>query len=113
MPLSEQQIVRRVMLEQGVLQAGEQPSHDEYVDVRDVMRSKHAELLDDGIIDWPLDSMPVRCEDAWIKYMAGQTSNLFGVSSVELLGRSDEAYRRLIALSAQPVDPRDIPVTDY
>lgn len=113
MPLTEQQMARRIMLEQGSLQSGEQPSHEEYVDIRDVMRSVHAEMLDNGLIDWPLSSIPARCEDAWIKFMAGQTANLFGLSDMDLIGRAEGAYRRLIALSAQPVDSRDIPVCDF
>lgn len=113
MPLTEQQMTRRIMLELKVLQSGEQPSPEEFVDVRDVMRSVHAELLDDGYIDWPLLDLPARCEDAWIKFMAGQASGLFGVTDQEIVGRSESAFNRLIALSAQPVDERDIPVCDF
>lgn len=113
MPLTEQQMVRRIMLDQGTLQSGEEPEHKEFVDVRDVMRSVHKELLDNGYIDWPLNALPVRCEDAWIKFMSGQSSGLFGATTQEILVRSESAFNRLIALSAQPVDERDIPVCDF
>lgn len=110
---SEADLARRILLRLAVLQAGEQPSHDESQDVIATMRSVHAAMLDKGMIDWPLDEIPVRCEDAWINYMAWKVSADFGLTTQEVAARGDEGFNDLIALSAQPIDSRDIPVTNY
>ena len=103
----------RVMKRLGILDADESPEAKEAQDIIATMRSAHASMLDLGLIDWPLEEVPVRCQDAWVNYMAGKVSADFGASSQEVFARGAAAERELIALSSQPSDPRDIPVTDY
>ncbi|MDP5211220.1 hypothetical protein [Microbulbifer sp. 2205BS26-8] len=112
MAITDREMVRRVMTELRVLQSGKQPEPGEYVDIRDLMHSVHAELTENGLINWPLDDLPTSSEDAWIKFVAGRCSNFFGLVDAGVLMRAEEAFRRLIALSAQP-DPEEIPVCDY
>ena len=107
------QLARRIMLEQSVLRAGEQPSAAQAADINAVQRSIHAELLERHLIDWPLESIPVHCEQAWVEYMAGKCAAMFGVKFPETYAETRDAERRLIALSAQPIDPRDNEPTDY
>lgn len=103
----------RVMKRLGLLDPDENPEPKEAQDIIATMRSTHAAMLDMQLIDWPLDDIPVRCEDAWINYVAYKVSGDFAATTQEVVGRGEEGYRTLIALSAQPNDPRDIPVTDY
>jgi len=110
---SETDLARRVLLRLAVLQSGEHPSHEENQDVIAIMRSVHAAMMEKGLIDWPLDDIPVQCEDAWINYAGWKVAGDFGVTSQEVVARGEEGYLDLIALSAQPHDSRDIPVTDY
>lgn len=106
-------VATRVMKRLGLLDPDENPSAREAQDIIATMRSSHASMLDRGLIDWPLESIPQRCEQAWINYAAWQCSSDFGATSQEVAVRGKEGYRELIALSAQPFDDRDIPVTDY
>lgn len=103
----------RVMKRLGLLDPDENPEAKEAQDIVKTMRSAHASMLDMGLIDWPLDAIPMRCEDAWVNYMAARVSPDFGASTPEVLARGDMAETELVALSQQPDDPRDIPVTDY
>ena len=107
------ELAERVMKRLGILDADESPEAKEAQDIVKTMHSAHASMLDLGLIDWPLDDVPVRCQDAWVNYMAGKVSADFGASSQEVFARGAAAERELIALSSQPSDPRDIPVTDY
>jgi len=111
--ISERDTVRRVLLRLGVLQSGEQPSDEESQDVIATIRSVHASMLDKGLIDWPLDDVPVRVEDAWVNYIAFKVAAEFGVTTQEVVTRGEEGLQNLIALSSQPIDDRDIPVTDF
>ena len=117
-------IAARVMKRLGLLDPDENPEHKEARDIIAIMESAHASLLDRGLIDWPFrgtgnggisdpSGIPVRCEQAWINYAAWQCSADFGATSQEVASRGQEGYRELIALSEQPFDDRDIPVTDF
>lgn len=117
-------IAGRVMKRLGLLDPDENPEHKEAKDIIAIMESAHASLLDRGLIDWPFRGegtgsisdpslVPARCEDAWINYAAWKCSADFGATSQEVASRGQEGYRELIALSQQPFDDRDIPVTDY
>lgn len=117
-------IAGRVMKRLGLLDPDENPEHKEAKDIIAIMESSHASLLDRGLIDWPFrgvgtgaisdpSAIPQRCEQAWINYAAWQCSADFGATSQEVASRGQEGYRELIALSQQPFDDRDIPVTDY
>ncbi|WP_417216596.1 hypothetical protein [Alcanivorax sp.] len=117
-------IAARVMKRLGLLDPDENPQAGEAKDVITIMESAHASLLDRGLIDWPFrgagtgaindpSAIPMRCQQAWINYAAWQCSADFGATSQEVASRGQEGYRELIALSQQPHDSRDIPVTDY
>lgn len=117
-------LATRVMKRLGLLDPDENPQAGDAKDIVTIMRSAHASMLDRGLIDWPLVSagtgslldtsaVPVRCEQAWINYVAWQCSGDFGATTQEVASRGQEGYRELIALSQQPIDNRDIPVTDY
>lgn len=103
----------RVMKRLGLLDPDENPEHKEAQDIIRIMRGAHASLMDRQLIDWPLEDIPLRCEDAWINYAAWKVSGDFAATTQEVAARGEAGYRELIALSAQPSDPRDIPVTDY
>ncbi|WP_299942121.1 hypothetical protein [uncultured Microbulbifer sp.] len=113
MAADDNETVRRILLELGVLQSGEQPSYGEYVDVRDMARSLYAELWDNYLIIWPIDDPPISSQDAWIKYVAGRCANLFGIKDAGVLMRADEARRRLIAIAASYLPETEIPVCDF
>lgn len=117
-------IAARVMKRLGLLDPDENPENKEARDIIAIMESAHASLLDRGLIDWPFRGVgtgsigdpslvPPRCEDAWINYAAWKCSADFGATSQEVASRGQEGYRELIALSQQPFDDRDIPVTDF
>lgn len=117
-------IAARVMKRLGLLDPDENPQAGEAKDIIAIMESAHASLLDRGLIDWPFrgtgtgaindpSAIPMRCELAWIDYAAWQCSSDFGATTQEVASRGLEGFRELIALSQQPFDDRDIPVTDF
>lgn len=107
------ELSRRIMKRLSLLQASEQPTSQDAADINAVQTSEHAAMLEEGLIKWPLDAIPVHSEEAWINYIAAHVSPDFGADEPIVLARGDYARKRLISLSAEPEDPRDTPVTDY
>lgn len=110
---SNVELARRIMLRLSVLQSGEVPSHEESQDLITAFQSNHAELMENGYVDWALVDMPLSAEEPWIDYMAMLSADDFGAMTQKILAFGQTGLRRLIATSQQPVDSRDIPVTDY
>lgn len=113
MPLTTTQLTVRVMTRAKIIDPSENPTAAESQYVLTIIQSRYEAMKELGTVQFAIDAIPTRYEDAFISVMAVPVASDFGTLTPEIIGLGETGMKAIHALNQRKIDPRENESVDY